>query len=297
MRKIVIQFITYGFLICASMTSFAQNLDLDIINLQHRTADEVIPVIKPFLIPEAVVTSRGYKLIVRSTPENLEQIKEIIKEVDAALKQLSITVSIGQYTDEVENKTQAQILAELKKGDTQLQLNSGDTTDSDTVGTIVRGEKKTGKSKVTAKIKASNTSRRRTKPVHQTIRSVEGRWATIHAGQSIPVIERTRNPDGTVTQTVHYRGATTGFKILPRLQPNNKVAIYIRPSRTDVSSQGNGQFDVAEMETNIVGELGKWIPLGNMHELSTGQTTTSSGSIHTRNERNDSVMIKIEIAE
>src|SRR5210317_1380004 len=111
--------------------SVAQNLDLDVINLKHQTADEIIPIIQPFLIPEAAVTSRGYKLIIKSTPENLEQVKKIIAEVDAGLRQLTISVSIGQHSTEVENKTQAQIMAELKNNGTQLQVGSGGVSDSD----------------------------------------------------------------------------------------------------------------------------------------------------------------------
>ena len=277
--------------------SFAQDLDLDVINLKHRTADEIIPIVQPFLIPEAAITARGYKLIIKSTPENLKQVKKIIAEVDAGLRQLTITVSIGQHTAEVENKTQAQIMAELNNDASHLQVDSGGLSDSDTVGAIVRGEKKTDQSKVATKITARKKTTKRSKPVHQTIRSTEGKWATIRAGQSIPIIQRTRNPDGTVTQTVRYRSATTGFKILPRVQPDNSVALYIRPHQTNVSPQGDGSFDVTRMETNVVGKLGEWIPLGNLNELSNSQTTTNTGSTRTRRERNDSVSVKIEIAQ
>lgn len=288
-------FIALSFLVTTHTN--ALELDLDVINLQHRTADEIIPIIQPFLIPEAAVTSRGYKLIIKSTPENLEQVKKIIAEVDAGLRQLTITVSIGQHTTQVENKTQAQIMAELNNSGSQVQLDSGEIFDSDTVGAIVRGEKKTDKSKVTAKIKTRNTTTKRSKPVYQTVRSSEGKWATIRAGQSIPIIQRTRNPDGTVTQTVRYRGATTGFKILPRIQPDNKVALYIRPHQVNVSTQGDGSFDVSKMETNIVGNLGEWIQLGSLQALSNSQTITNAGSVHTRNQRNDSVSVKIELAQ
>ena len=51
------------------------------------------------------------------------------------------------------------------------------------------------------------------------------------------------------------------------------------------------------METNVVGELGKWISIGNMHELSSGQITSGLSSTRARSERNDSVQVKIEIAK
>ena len=280
-----------------SATASAQDLDLDIIDLKHRTADEVIPIIKPFLIPEATVTSRGYKLIVKSTTANLKQIREIIEEVDAALKQLQITVSIGHHSEQVENKTQAELMAQVQDDDSQVQVQAGDVPGSGSTGAIVRGEVKTDKTEVKAKVKTKRVTTSRHKPVNQTIRSVEGRWATIQTGQSIPIIERTRNPDGTVTQTVRYRGATSGFKVLPRIQPNNKVALYIRPFQTTVSPQGGGRFDIQNMETNVVGDLGEWIPLGSLNELSVGKVNTNVTSTRSRTERRDSVFVKIDIVQ
>lgn len=280
-----------------SVTTSAQVLDLDVIDLKHRTAEEIIPIIQPFLIPEAAVTARDYKLIIKSTPENLEEIRKIIQQVDAGLRQLKITVSIGSYSDQVENKTQAQIMAELKNDNSELQVDTGKLENSGTVGAIVRGETKTDKSKLSAKAQVTRSSNKRDRPVQQTVRSTEGQWATIRSGQSIPVVERVRNPDGTVTQTVHYRGATTGFKILPRLQPDNKVALYIQPHSTTVNPDQQGHFDIKRMETHVVGELGEWIPLGFMNELSTGQVNTNLGTSHSRNERNDSVLVKIELIE
>lgn len=297
MYRKICQLTTIFISCCVLLTAQAQNFDLDIINLQHRGAEEVIPMIEPFLIPEAVVTARGYKLIIKSTPENLTQIREIIKEIDQQLRQLNITVSIGNFTEEAENKTQAEIMAEVKDDGNKIQITTGDDSVSGSTGAIVRAEKKTDEAKVTAKVKTRKTTTKRDKPVMQTIRSTEGQWATINTGQSIPVVERTRNPDGTVTQTIHYRGATSGFKVLPRLQPDNRVLLLIRPHQTSVSRQGGGRFDIQSMETTVAGELGEWIPLGGMHELTTGSTSSTVTSTRSRNVRSDSVFVKIDIVQ
>lgn len=295
--KTKLQLLTVFFSFFIYLSSSAQELDLDIINLKHRTADDIIPIIQPFLIPEAAVTARDYKLIIKSTPENIEEIKSIIEQVDAGLRQLKISVSIGHITEQVENKTQSQIMAEIKGDDTKIQVGTGNITDTGNVGTIVRGETNTAKSKVSGHARITSTSRNYEKPVTQTVRSTEGQWTTIRAGQSVPVVERIRNPDGTVTQTTRYHGATTGFKILSRLQPDNKVSLFIRPHSISVSSEGRGRFDVQSMETQVVGELGKWIQLGDLNELTTGQLITSSGSSQSHNKRSDSVFVKIELAQ
>ena len=120
--------------------------DLDIINLQNRTAEEVIPLVEPFLIPEASITARDYKLIIKSTPENLEEIRKLVAELDTQLRQLVITVSIGQREKLQTNDIKAGVKSEINDGNTSVQAGAGDLTpieDTTTMGSIVRGEKKT----------------------------------------------------------------------------------------------------------------------------------------------------------
>ncbi|MGD9385256.1 MAG: hypothetical protein PVF28_01805, partial [Thioalkalispiraceae bacterium] len=45
---------------------------IESIQLRHRPVEEIIPLIKPMLAADASITGTGYKLIIKSTPENLE---------------------------------------------------------------------------------------------------------------------------------------------------------------------------------------------------------------------------------
>ncbi|MGD8812248.1 MAG: hypothetical protein PVH16_05900 [Thioalkalispiraceae bacterium] len=279
---------------------YAQKMDLDIIDLQHRSAEEVIPLLQPFLAPEAVVTARGYKLIIKSTPANLVEIRELIAELDTPLRQLLITVSIGRHEQQQAQQTEAEVEAEIHDKDVSLGVQSADEPaieDTTTMGSIVRGEKKTDTGRISAKVKTRKTTTQRDKPVHQTIRSSEGQWATIHTGQAVPIVERTRNPDGTVTQTIRYHSATTGFSVLPRLQANNRVTLYIRPSQTTPSEEGGGKFDIQSIETTIEGNLGEWIALGSLSELSRHNGSAIMHSTRSRSERQDNVFVKIETVQ
>ena len=278
---------------------YAQNFDLDIINLQNRSAEEILPLLQPFLIPEAAVTARGYKLIIKSTPENLVEIRKLINELDTKLRQLIITVSIGRQEEQQINDVDAQLKAQLENEQKKLQAEIGSpVSDTDsTQGTIVRGEKKTDKAKIAAKVKVRKTTTRRDKPTHQTVRSSEGQWANIRTGQAVPIVQRTQNPDGTVTQTIKYHSATSGFSVLPRLQPNNRVMLYIRPSQTTPSREGGGKFDVSSIETTIEGQLGEWIELGSLSELSRSTGSSVIHSTRSRDERQDNVFVKIETVQ
>lgn len=289
--------IAFGLLLQGNI--HAQNFDLDIINLQNRSAEEVVPLLEPFLIPEASITARDYKLIIKSTPENLVEIRELITELDTQLRQLVITVSVGRHEEQQTNDIQAGLKAEINDAETTLQAGTGDIApieDTTTMGSIVRVEKETDKAKMSAQLKSRKTTTRRDKPAYQTIRSSEGQWATIRTGQAIPVVVRTQNPDGTVTQTTKYRGATSGFSVLPRLRPNNRVVLYIRPSRTTPSHSG-GRFDIQSMQSTVEGKLGEWITLGSMSQLSSSQGSSVSRATRSHSEQQDNVFVKIETVQ
>ena len=86
-------------LLCAALGALlpapraqAADMSIHVIQLHNRTADEVIPLIKPFLAPGAAASGTGYKLIVKTTPDNLQAIRTLLNDIDGGLRQLLITV-------------------------------------------------------------------------------------------------------------------------------------------------------------------------------------------------------------
>jgi len=85
-------------LFCAmayTQTAQAETMSIEVIQLQSREAKELVPVIKPFMPPGSAITGQGYKLIVKTTPQNLAQIKQMLKELDRRAVQLVISVWQG----------------------------------------------------------------------------------------------------------------------------------------------------------------------------------------------------------
>ncbi|MDP1996739.1 MAG: hypothetical protein Q8J90_06040, partial [Gallionella sp.] len=66
--------------------------ELEIIALKHRSAEEVLPVIRPLLDKNAVASGMNYQLILRTSPRNLEEIKRLLESIDVAPRRLKITV-------------------------------------------------------------------------------------------------------------------------------------------------------------------------------------------------------------
>ena len=53
-------------------------MTLEIIPLQYRTADEIIPIIRPLVHQGGTVTGMNNQLIVKTTASNLIEIKQIL---------------------------------------------------------------------------------------------------------------------------------------------------------------------------------------------------------------------------
>src|SRR3989338_1817384 len=66
--------------------------ELEIINLRHRSAEDVLPVIRPLLEKGDVASGINYQLILRTSPQNLEQVKKLLESIDVAPRRLKITV-------------------------------------------------------------------------------------------------------------------------------------------------------------------------------------------------------------
>jgi hypothetical protein len=65
---------------------------LEVISLRHRTADQVIPVLRPLLEPGGVLSGQYNQLIVRTSPGNLAQIRAVLDSIDQPARRLTISV-------------------------------------------------------------------------------------------------------------------------------------------------------------------------------------------------------------
>jgi hypothetical protein len=66
------------------------------LELQHRDADELIPLIQPLLDHEAHLTGDGFRLVIRATPEMIVQVRELLKTLDSPLRDLWVSVRRAQ---------------------------------------------------------------------------------------------------------------------------------------------------------------------------------------------------------
>ena len=84
----------FTLLLLLPLTSQADMI-IETIELHYRPTEEIIPLVTPMLDSDASITGTGYKLIIKSSPENIEQIKTLVTELDVDPTQLLIHVAIN----------------------------------------------------------------------------------------------------------------------------------------------------------------------------------------------------------
>lgn len=65
---------------------------LEIIALRHRTADQVLPALRPLVEPGGTLTGQGTQLIVRASPANLAELRRALEAIDRPSRRLQILV-------------------------------------------------------------------------------------------------------------------------------------------------------------------------------------------------------------
>ncbi|HEY0635458.1 MAG TPA: secretin N-terminal domain-containing protein [Gammaproteobacteria bacterium] len=262
--------------------------ELKIIQLHNRQADELIPVVQPLLDASDAISGNGYQLIVRTTPQRFAQIEALVQQLDTAPQQLVISVrQNGSSGGSDENYS-----ARGSVGSGRIRMGVDGPSSSRGGSITTYGGNGSGS------IRAYHSDSQQSSNLSQRLMVLEGRWATINAGQVVPMQRQTitQTPYGSqVQQTTDYADATSGFDVRPRLN-GSEVTLEIAPYRRKLSSGGSGAIDTQSISSTVRGELGEWIEIGGVNETSSG----NEGGIgySSRSEHSDvrSVWLKVELA-
>jgi len=279
-------------LLCLLMLMPAVQADsINTIQLQNRPAEEVIPIIKPMLGPNDSVTGQGFQLFLRSSPETLAQVREMISNLDVAAKMLQISVFQGNDRD---------LRALSVSGNVQVQ--SGDANVS--IGTNRDGGRKQGGGDVSystrnASAGASTISTRgrlRDNPIHQ-LRVTEGTEGFIETGEQIPYFSGANwYGPGAVGAGVDYKDVTTGFYVLPRIH-GDKVTMHVSPFKQSQSKTRGGDINTQSAKTTITGRMGEWLPIGGTTEQTQRSQSSTGSYTSTQSRNNESIWIKADLVQ
>ena len=225
-----------------------------ILQLQHRPAGEIIPLLRPLLGPEDALSGMDYRLIVRTSDKNLKAIERLLAQLDVAPRQLRITVEQGLADDR--SATTHSVEGEVPVGDNARIKLPGKTTDDR--GLVVQ------KDNLRLRTESRTTSGRN--ETTQTIMVLEGQRAYIRIGRSVPQVKKipvlTRN-QAVITRDMELQNVTTGFDVLPRVH-GDRVRIEIAPRLSTLENPSTGLANFQQLSTTVEAKLGEWIDLGEI---------------------------------
>ena len=260
--------------------SFAAETIIEVITLYNRPASEIQPLISPMLEDTDRVMADGSNLIVKTTPERLNEIKKFINNLDTRLNNLIITVIQSRHTTAEELNAAARVNLNIPIDD--LSKSSGRIT-----GHYDR-----------AKIQNANEST-------QTIRTLEGNSAYITVGKTYPIQNVQIYNSGygypAVSTSTEFIDATTGFAVTPRLTEQHpisgeqQVILDVSPWSDNVNVQG--QIESQNVQSTIKINLGQWVELGGIDEDSHSSANGNLATIRQTNQKRAHILVKVDKAE
>ncbi len=259
---------------------------LEVIDLKYRNAEQIVPILKPLLAPGGTISALQNRVIVRTTPQNLAELRKVLDAVDTMPKRL--VISVRQEAAGTALATEAEVSGSIGNDGARVTVPGSGSKQGATA------QVRSGDNVAQARVFSSQSAA--TNRGVQTVQVLEGNEAFISTGQSVPV------PSGNViltplsvqlSESVEYRDAVTGFRVRPRVN-GDRVTLEISSRRDTVADRNTGTFEVQRIDTVISGRLGEWMEIGGVDQ-SHVQTDGGTISRRSRNIADDrKVFVKVE---
>lgn len=271
---------------CLATAVQAADYALKIIPLQHRSAEELIPAIRPLLGPDEAVTGIRYQLFLRASDASQREVECLVQTLDQPRRNLRVTVRQGLAQD----------------ADSAGQGISG-AMGSAGVRIVVRDQRPVrgglvvgGSGEDSARYRVYRSAGSQRQETSQFLNVLEGMPAFIRVGESVPYVQRFLALAGrriTVVEGVQYQDVVTGFEVLPRVA-GDRIELEIAPRLSFIGNQGTQVVNFQELRTTVSVSSGEWVDLGgataNRDEVSSAIWNAAS----TRSGERRTIMLKAE---
>jgi len=251
-------------LMCCSL---AWGQTLEIINLRHRSAEQVLPQLMPFVEPGGALSGMNDTLFLRASRRNQADIRTLVAALDTPLRRLMI--SVRQEGTSADEDRGAGVSGRVAVGAGAPAISG------------------------TARIRQSDSRSRR--DTHQQVQTVDGGRAAIMIGESflLPLRQVVLTPTGVVvSESFVQRDLGTGFVAVPRLN-GERVTLEISP-RDDTSGPLPGSVNVQRLLTTVSGRLGEWLELGGSVGEQSASSTAIAGYGNRSASRQRRLLLKVE---
>ncbi len=218
----------------------------EVMPLNYRTADDVLPVVQSVLGNEGRASNYGNQLIVNAPPAKLQEVRDLLKQIDKQPKRLLISVDTTDSNHM--NEQGYSVNGTISAGNAEVQTGRGEVNGRDQVRIINRSTQS----------RSGGT---------QQVQTTEGYPALIQVGQSVPLTNTSVDSYGRPYNNTEYRNVTRGFYVTASLT-GDLVHVSISNNNDRLSQTQQGAIDIQNTDTKVTGRLGEWITIGGVNENS-----------------------------
>ncbi|GAC1039187.1 secretin N-terminal domain-containing protein [Pseudomonas sp. No.117] len=201
----------------------------EVMPLQYRTADELLPTLQSVLGAEGKVNVYGNQLIVNAEPARLAEIRNLLAQLDTQPRRLLITLATRAGS-------------------------SGTGQDYRVAGNLQAPQ---------VRIIEDSTDQR--EDGAQRVQVTEGYPAFIRFGEDVPVTTYQTSPYGQTSAQTDYRRLERGFQVTARLS-GNLVHLDISSVDDHAATRQPGAIQTQSATTRLSGPLGQWLDLGGFRQ-------------------------------
>lgn len=251
-----------------SRGSIASETVIDIIPLSNRPASEIHALVVPLLEASDSLIPNGFNLIIKTTPAKLRELKAVIKKLDNALTNLTITVV----------QTQDFNAEQLNAGlDIHLVVNAPSQSQG-----YVEG-------------RYQQQHRQNNSDNQQVLMTLEGTAAHIKVGRHHPIshtqVYYSAFGERIESQQTQLIEASTGFVVLPRL---NGEQVLLEISPWSETRQDNGNIEKQAVTTTLRARLGEWVEIGVVNEQHNSEVTENLSYQQGKYTKRVRILVKVE---
>lgn len=207
------------------------------IELQHRLAAKILPLIEPIIDNFTTINSHDNLLIIKSSSQSFVEIEQLVKQLDT--KQQSLTVTALRTQQEINDQ---------QFTNNQLNIDLQNPRQS------------------SVKIKRWSTHDSRERDQQYQARGVAGQPIDIQMGQAIADKQQQLifSPHGDIAaqETTQYIPLDNGFQARVNILGNQQARVEILPLFSKI--QRNGDINTTSLLTTVNGPINQWILIGQI---------------------------------
>jgi type II secretory pathway component GspD/PulD (secretin) len=235
----------------------------EVIPLNYRTADEILPVVQSTLGAEGKVTAYGNQLIVNAESDKIIEIKSLLTQLDTQPHRLLITVATRD-ADEGDEQGYSVNGRFGPRSDNQVRIISSST------GTHQDGT--------------------------QQVQATEGSPALVKIGQSVPIATTEIDPYGRAYTRTEYRDLDRGFYVTASLT-GNLVHLSIDGGNDSMDRRQPNTINTQSTSTRVSGRLGEWIPLSGFSQNTSGSEDGILYEYSTQGSQDTQLRVKVDLLD